>query len=295
MPLQVLARIYASGAIGMNKIWQGNLVNNTFSMFIVGLILSTCFFLDKEITIQIIIYSYLLGRAGLLLFFTIFWNIKLKPQSNKLELNYLELWVLSSPLLIASASVVISESTATIFLGLFSNTSEIGLFSVSLRIAMITSFILQVTNSAISPIIAQLYGRKDMIHLQSLIYKMTIITFIIGLFIFLINLLFGSHILGIWGRDFTIAHLLLIILSFGQLINVSTGSAGVILVMAGFQKTRRDIAFISLLVNLVLSFLLISHWGALGAAIAVSLTVIFENTLKVYFVHKRTSLKIFNI
>lgn len=295
MPLQVLSRIYASAAIGMNKIWQGNLVNQTFTVFIVAIVLFSYYLFYHQLNIKIIVYSYLFGRVCLVLFFTTFWNKKLKPKSDKiLNYDYKELLILSTPLLIASASVVLAESIATILLGYFANTKEIGLFSVSLRMAMFISFILQVTNSAISPKIAEMYKNQEIKPLQNLIYKITITNFIIGIIIFSIYLLQGPNILELWGKEFGNAYKLLIVLSIGEVINLSTGASGVILVMTGFQKIRRNIALASLIINVILSVGLIYYWGAFGAAIAVSLTILFDNALKIYFVYKKTNLKLYN-
>ncbi len=295
MPFQVIARIYASTAIGMNKIWQGSLVNQTLTMFIIGSILLYFLFLNKSITIQVIVYSYLFARAVQLLFFKLYWHKFLKPESSILTTDFKGLWTMSHPLLIASATVVFSESLATIFLGIYSNAFDIGLFSVANRLAIFTSFILQVTNSAISPKISEMYQSNKFDSLQDLIYKTTKLVSFCGLIIFLIYFFLGVNILRIWGDEFIDAYTILIILSFGQLFNLATGSSGVILIMTGLQKIRRNISIVSLLLNLILCPIFIFHWSAIGAATAISIVLIIENLIKLYFVYNKTNLKLFKI
>jgi len=295
MPFQVIARIYASSAIGMNKIWQGSLVNQTLTMFIIASVLLYFIYFEKIITIQVIVYSYLFARAIQLLFFKLYWSKSLKPESSILTTDYKGLWNMSHPLLIASASVVLSESLATIFLGIYSNTFDVGLFSVASRLAIFTSFILQVTNSALSPKISEMYHSKNFDSLQNLIYKITKLVAFFGLCIFLIYFFLGENILKIWGDEFIDAYIILIILSFGQLFNLATGSSGVILIMTGLQKIRRNISIVSLLLNLILCPILIFYWSAVGAAIAIASVLIIENIIKLYYVYIKTKLKLFKI
>lgn len=293
IPFLVMAKVYASGAMGFNKIWQGNLVNQVLTMIIILIILFVHFILSIEITLTSIVYSYLMARISLFLFFSSYWNFKLKPQDDNIYFEYKNLFLSSLPLLLASATVIFSESISTMLLGYFLDTKEIGFFSVALKLAMFTSFVLQVTNSAISPKIAQLYNSENLYSLNRVIKKTNVVCFIIGFFFFITFVFVGSNILSLWGDEFRKAYKLLIILAFGELFNVATGSTGVILVMTGYQKVRRNIAFISLSVNISLSYLFIYLFGTTGAALALCSTVISENLIKIYFVHKKTNIKIF--
>lgn len=293
IPFLVMAKVYASGAMGFNKIWQGNLVNQVLTMLVILLILVINYILNIEITLISIVYSYLIARIFLFLFFSVYWKFKLKPEVDNIYFEYKNLFLSSLPLLLASATVIFSESISTMLLGYFLDTKEIGFFSVALKVAMFTSFILQVTNSAISPKIAQLYTTENFPALNTVIKKTNIACFIIGLFFFITFIFVGSNILSLWGEEFRTAYKLLIIMAFGELFNVATGSTGVILVMTGYQKIRRNIAFISLSINISLSYLLIYSLGTTGAALALCTTVILENFIKIYFVYKKTKIKIF--
>ena len=82
----------------------------------------------------------------------------------------------------------------------------------------------------------------------------------------------------------------MIILCFGQFINISTGCSGVLLIMSGNEKVFSYIYGIFLLINIVLNFIFIQLYGILGAAIATSLTIAGENILRVIIVKKRTGI-----
>jgi O-antigen/teichoic acid export membrane protein len=117
--------------------------------------------------------------------------------------------------------------------------------------------------------------------------------FFIGLFVFLFFIFSGKWILSIWGEEFEEAYWILIILGFGQLVNLSTGAVGIILTMTGHEKTQRNISLCFLAVFLFLSFTLIPIYGALGASIATATTILGINIIKLIYVKKNTKISIY--
>jgi O-antigen/teichoic acid export membrane protein len=83
-----------------------------------------------------------------------------------------------------------------------------------------------------------------------------------------------------WGRDFTGAYLVLVVLGIGQFVNVSTGCCGMVLAMCGYEKLVGYTSFTFLCLNLVLNYFLILRWGAVGAATATAITIAGENATK---------------
>jgi O-antigen/teichoic acid export membrane protein len=104
--------------------------------------------------------------------------------------------------------------------------------------------------------------------------------------------LFGKYILNFWGSEFIYAYPILITLSIGQFFNISSGCSGLLLTMTGHEKVHGYISLSSLLVNIILNIVLISKYGALGAATATAITISLENITKLLFVKKLIILKI---
>jgi O-antigen/teichoic acid export membrane protein len=157
----------------------------------------------------------------------------------------------------------------------------VGLYSVAARIALLTSFFLQVTNAAISPKIAALYEEGKKYEMEKMVQSVTLGLIGIALFAVLIFVLFGKSILSIWGIEFQSAYPLLVILSIGQFFNIGTGASGLILIMCGLEKTHAWISSVFVVVNLILNYFLIREYGAVGAAIATSVTVSLDNISRV--------------
>ena len=288
----VFSRIYSSGLIGYRKIWQSNLVEQTLSILVVGILLLVFIQLEIKITLINVAIMYAIGRIIVTLTVGIYWQtIYSSPKKKKMLTS--QLLKTAIPLFFVSTSSVVLASSDVIMLGWLSNSKEVGLFTVAARIALLTSFFLQVTNSAVAPKIATLYHKKNIDELEKMIQKVTGGLFFIGIITFFILVFAGKWILGIWGNEFKEAYWILVILGFGQLINLSTGAVGLILIMTGHEKTQSYLSMIFIPLNLFLNFLFISLWGSLGAAIATAITVSGINLVRTILVKQKTGILVF--
>ena len=91
----------------------------------------------------------------------------------------------------------------------------------------------------------------------------------------------------IFGKGYVeTGYIVLIVLSFGQLINCMTGGAGFTLIMTGRQNIQLLILVASVLINIALNIILIPRYGSLGAALATSIAISLANITKVVVVFK---------
>lgn len=289
----VYSRIFSAGLIGFRKIWQSNLVNQTLSIWIVGILLLVFLLIDAEINVVNVAIMYGIGRLVVFFSIGIYWRIIYKPlQKSKIIIK--QLIKPSSSLFLVSISAVIMGNAGIIILGWLKDTRDVGLFSVALQIALLTVFFLQVTNASVAPKIAALYADNKKIELEKMMQRVTKGLFFIGLFILLVFLFGGREILSLWGSEFIEAYLILIIIGVGQLINLSTGAVGFVLMMTGFERVLSRISLLHITLNIILNFILISMYGLLGAAIATALTMASENITKVIYVKSKTGINVFS-
>jgi O-antigen/teichoic acid export membrane protein len=99
--------------------------------------------------------------------------------------------------------------------------------------------------------------------------------------VFLTIVLFAKPLLNIFGDDFVSGASSMIILAFAALFNAGTGPCGSIVTMTGRSKMSFANSVIYLVINIILDLLFIPPWGAVGAAIAVTLTSVLINVLRV--------------
>lgn len=285
---QMLSRIFSAGLIGYRKIWQSNLVDQALSTFITLIIIVLLHF-NNTLTILTTTIAYVVGRIIVTLTVGVYWRHIHSAQGTK---NNLIPYLLkqSIPLYIASLSTVINANSSSIILGIYENSTQVGLFTIASRIALLTSFFLQISNSALAPKVSSLFQNDDKEPLRIMIQKTTLGLFVIGLISFLLFALVGKNILSLWGGEFKSAYLILLILSFSQFVNIATGPASLLLIMCGFAKIRGNISIVTVLINLFLNVVLIQLYGGIGAAVAMATTIVFENLSILLIAYKKTGI-----
>tara|TARA_B110000503_G_scaffold40688_1_gene66864 strand:- start:13719 stop:15059 length:1341 start_codon:yes stop_codon:yes gene_type:complete len=279
----VASRLLSSGLIGFKKIWQSNLVNNTLSAVIVALLLLISHFFKIEINVVSVAIVYAISRLIVFICVSSYWRTIFKNKSKNKYIGN-DMLKMALPMFLVTFSAVIASNADGLMLGWLGNASQVGLYAVAAKVALLTSFFLQVTNAAIAPKVAALFEENKINELEIMVQKVTFFLFIIGLLSLLLFLFFGNFLLSMWGNEFNSAYSILIILSIGQFFNLTTGAVGVLLVMTGHENILSKISISFLILNLVLNFIFIYKFGALGAAISTAICVISQNLLKLYYV-----------
>ncbi|WP_169817544.1 oligosaccharide flippase family protein [Algoriphagus vanfongensis] len=286
---QLISRINASCINGFRKVWQSNLVNETLSIIIVLLLLSLSMVFNIKIDLIKVAIFYAFGRFFVFISTSLYWG-KLFKFYKKPKVVVGSILKMSFPLLIVSSTSLISNNADSIMLGFLSEVKEVGLYSVASSLAMSTSLFLILTASVLSPKIASLNSINKKDEIQTMVQSVSRFLFLIGGGSLLLFVIFGRFILSFWGEDFIVAFWPLIILSFGQFINICSGCTGVLLIMTGHEKIVGLLTSSFLLLNLILNLLLIPYFGAIGAAFATSISLILENLLKYIYTIKKTNI-----
>jgi len=193
--------------------------------------------------------------------------------------------------MLGNLTAYIMQWSSLMILAIYASTEVVGVFSLTQRLAMLTTFILSVFNSISANKFVILSKQPDKSELQKYVRKTTNYMFAIGLLVTLFVLTFSKNILGIFGKDFVAGWLFLIVLNIGQLVNVATGSVGTLLNMTGHQRNMRNIILYTGVSSIVLSLVLIPKIGVWGAVIASFLTLILQNLVASYIAYKYISIK----
>lgn len=202
-----------------------------------------------------------------------------------------EVFKTSSPMMISAVSGILMTSVSLFILEFYQNTSDVGVYSVCLRLAQLISIVLIVVNTISAPKFAELYWARKSDELQRIIRQSTKLMFWGSLTLSTILALGSSWILGFFGSEFIEGQAALWILIFGQLMNAATGSVGLFLNMSGHQNILRNTALGSLTLQIILAIILIPVIGLLGAAIATAASGIIWNLMCILYVKKKLNIK----
>ena len=201
------------------------------------------------------------------------------PTPSQTEYRTIE-WLKSSvPMLMTSTSVYIISQTDIIMLGFLSGMHDSGIYSAISRVSEATLFFMSAVNFVNAPLISEAYQIDNRKRLQEVIRKSTRISFFLASVIFIIFILLGKELLGIFGDDFIVGYYALLILSAGHLANTASGPVGITLSMTGNQMYAAKVMSASAVLNLALNYILIPQYGLLGAAMSTMTSTLLWNML----------------
>lgn len=194
---------------------------------------------------------------------------------------YSEMMVVSGPLLGASLLNFTNSYTELILLGRFSTSQEVGLFSVSLKIAITLTIIFQAINVIIAPFIAEAYSEDDSskFHVQHKTVTRWGVTLTLPFAV--IMLLGAGDIMPLLNPEYNASIPIFMVLVSSQLIYVLAGPVALALTMTRYMNLNFINLVVTLAVSIVLDLILIPRFGAIGAAVASFLSILCINALRI--------------
>ena len=246
---------------------------------------------------ELLVEVYLLGFLLLSLFssirvYMLFKKID-KPNDKSESFTITEIFKTSSPMALSAIAYFIMQSIDIIILSIYEGFDQIAYYSVSVKLAMLTTLALMSVNIVIAPRIAEIYENQKMQKLQMLIKHSTRIIFLISICVLSVLFFFSEEILGLFGQGYVIANNALLFLLAAQFFNAISGPGAIYLNMTGRQKTLNKILVSALIINISLNFYLIPTQGINGAAIATLASLIIWNTITTVLIYSRDKIKIF--
>ncbi|HUF76255.1 MAG TPA: oligosaccharide flippase family protein, partial [Longimicrobiales bacterium] len=167
-------------------------------------------------------------------------------------------WLVAAmPLLSMGGIQAVNAQAGTILTGAIAGPQEAGIFGVSVRVAGLLPFLLLAAVPPLMPRVAELHERAELERLQRLLTTAARMVFLGSLPIALAVIVFAGPLLDLFGDDFGTGVTALRILCLGQLVNLATGFAGMILIMTGEAGQLVKAVAAGTVVNLVLAAVLI--------------------------------------
>lgn len=199
------------------------------------------------------------------------------------------------PVVFTGLILVLQNKLAPILIEFFLESQDVGIFSVSLNIASLSSFFLVSLNMLISPVVSNLYARNKTKEIEDIYSRSTRMVGLASFLFVSLMVCFGPTILSYFGNEFKEGYLILLIICCGQMINSITGSSAQIITMVGKPRILTFFSITALIVNLTLSIVLIPAFHLYGAAIGTAVSICTYNLLSARFVLKNIGLQAFDI
>jgi len=287
VPFAVISNIFIEFIRGMRLIKISETIRNSSSIFNLFFI-SILVFIIKYGNLSPAISNFCVKISVCLISFIYVIN-KLKQFDFKkvTPISYKRIISTSLPMLATASMFLVMGSVDKIMLGLYKTTYDIGIYSVSLKLATLTSMVLVAINTIVGPKFSELYWAGNKNELKNVIKFSSKLILFSSAPILIIYFIFSRQILTIFGKSFMEGATALIILSIGQFVNSATGSVGYFLNMTGNQNIFRNFVFYSMLANICLNYLLIPKFSYNGAAFATAFSMAVLNISALIYIKNK--------
>ncbi len=176
-------------------------------------------------------------------------------------------------------------------LGAIMGTGDVGPYYAAIKMAGFAFFATQAVNVVLAPMIAERYDARDMHGLQSVAVQGARIGLAGALCVALFCAIAGKWVLGLFGHDFGVAYVPLLILLLGYCASTCFGEVGFMLSMTKYQRQASFFVLIGIAVNCIVAVMLVPRLGATGAAIGASLSLFIWRGLAWRFVTTRIGIE----
>jgi O-antigen/teichoic acid export membrane protein len=275
-----LLNMIAEALRGLKKILQSSFVQA------LGIPLFSCILFGiatmAKATISAAVFAYL--AATLITVFIAIrfckWAVPSEGQINgAVEIKLRNLIQLSIPMGWAYIMVIIMGMTDSIVLGIFRSSEEMGIYAAALRLSMLVTIAFLAVNSIAAPKFAALYSSHAMHSLEKLSQRATLLILFTASPLLVLFFIIPDQIMGIFGPEFRQGGTLLRILSVGQLVTMTMGTVGYLLLMTKYENVMKWLNSTAALTNITLSFIFIPIWGGVGAALANATSLVLLNLM----------------
>lgn len=232
-------------------------------------------------TVYAVAFGYLASLGvGVVLSLVILYRLGCFDAIRAPKLNVRETYRYSIPVAVGALSGEMLKYTDYLMLGVFVTNSEVGQYRAAFSTAVLISFAMASVNSIFPSLASELHHEKENERLNDLYSVVTKWITFLTTFAMLFFLVFSGEIMSVFGEGYRQASTVLIVAIFGQAVNNFVGPAGYLLLMSDNERVEMGNNVVGGVLNVVLNLVLIREFGIMGAAIATSFSIGFQNLLR---------------
>ena len=289
---QTLSRVYSSALNGIGRVWQANLIDQSLTSILVLALVTVFYFFEIDYSANLVLTGYLCSRFMLLCFVFLFWRHQQRGEKTSF-MSIGSMLKKGFPMMVITGTSSIYNNLDVVILASLSDMEHVGYYSAGARLALATSFVVQIVNSVLSPRIAGLYIAGDLQEMSVIVKKVGRVLLLLSIGMIIFFIIFGNNLLVMWGDQFIKAYPILVILIVGQGIKIANSISGTLLLMCDYEREQAFLSISILFIYVILAYLLILNFQGIGAAYALLITIIIENISKVILVKRNIKVSLF--
>jgi len=184
------------------------------------------------------------------------------------------------PMTLIAGAAMINSRLDIAMLGTLTGPASVAVYDIGAKVGGLLMITQALLNASIAPRIARLYAGGNLREVQSLMVQACRLSFIPSAILLAGIWLGGPYVFPIlFGPEFEESHLVAVIVAIGFLFSTGVGAVGTLLNMSGHERITAAMISISAASNAVLNAILIPIYGAYGAAVSTTLTVLIVQSL----------------
>ncbi|MBE4862913.1 MATE family efflux transporter [Enterobacter hormaechei] len=271
------------GMFILSQVFNGGLNNLLFLGFIVILIQN-----KKEVDFEEIIAFYALAYVCIIITGAIYLFIKYKENEARSLTENIITYSIIMPIFISTVIVYMFSQIDLWFVSRLFDNEVVAQYGLAIRLTAVLSFSTLSVRAIAAARIPKLMSNIQA--LQKDISLSCLFSFLVSFAILSGIVLFGNFFIGlIYGNGYELTWYVLLIFSFGQMINAATGPCDYLLSHTGHGRYLMMITLVSFILLMVLLSIITLRFNSVFLyCCAVSFTICLQNLIIMYVAYKKT-------
>jgi O-antigen/teichoic acid export membrane protein len=192
-----------------------------------------------------------------------------------------EIFALTLPLLTTDLVWVLLLSSDAILLGHFRGTDAVANFRVLQPAAELNLIVLSSFSLLFIPLAARLFARRNTAAMNELYWRTALFVALVTFPVFALTFTLSNPLIQLlYGSRYSASATYLAILALGYYFQAALGFNGTTLMVTGRVGIVSVLNVAAIVINIILNLVLIPRYGALGASIGTSASLVIHNLLK---------------
>jgi len=201
-------------------------------------------------------------------------------KASTMRMPFREVFGFGLPLVTTEFLTISTYSVSVMILGAFGGTKDVAGFRAVLPVAQLNQLVIYTFTMLFVPLASRLYARGDLPAMRTAYWQTAVWLAILSFPVFALTAPLAHAVaIGLFGARYASSAAPLAVLSVGFYCTAALGFNTATLIACGRRRRLLAVNIVCTVVNVVLNFALIPHWGALGLAIASCATVVLLNVL----------------
>jgi O-antigen/teichoic acid export membrane protein len=166
-------------------------------------------------------------------------------------------------------------------LGYFYTTEDVAFFRTVFPLAVLNKIVIQSFGTLYEPAVSRCFARGDARGIAALYWETTLWIAVLSFPIFALTFVVATPLtVLLYGARYEAAGTLLAVLALGNYLQAVSGFNGMTIKSVGRVHSLVAINLLALVANVAITLLLVPPFGAMGAAVSLTVTLVVHNLLK---------------